>query len=115
MNQEFPKELPLEAVAMLWDKVRGKQVPLGGLLHAAWMVLGYALCQLMPHEPMISLQVGEIQKSEASAFDPFFDPLEAEPILAGIVGQTVAMGPATWLILLRLAIWIIGIKGVPKT
>jgi len=111
MNQDYPKDLPLEAVALLWDKVRGKQVPLGRLLHAAWIVLGYALSQLTQDGRMISLEGTEGHESVSSDFDP----REAEPVLAGIVGQTSQMGPATWLILLRLAIWIIGIKGVPKT
>ena len=38
MNQDYPKDLPLEAVALLWDKVRGKQVPLGRLLCRALLV-----------------------------------------------------------------------------
>ncbi len=104
MNQEYPKDLPVEAVALLWDKVRGKPIPLSGMLHAAWIVLGYALCQLAPQElPIFASGEGTAEISPSG-----FDPREAETVLEGMVDQSIQVGPATWLLLIRLALWIIG-------
>lgn len=102
MGLEYPKELPLEEVAFLWDRVRGKQVPPGKLFHAAWVVVGYALYQLGPvgsGSPFEGVQpIGEVP----------FEVTEAEPVLEGLVKGTTQAGPATWWMLLRLAIWVIG-------
>lgn len=102
MGLEYPKELPLEEVAFLWDRVRGKQVPLGKLLHAAWAVLGYALYQMAP--------VGTAPPPESvqTIGDANLDFREVEAVLEGLVKGTTQAGPATWWMLFRLAIWVIG-------
>lgn len=102
MGLEYPKELPLEEVAFLWDRVRGKQVPLGKLLHAAWAVLGYALYQMAPvgtAPPLESVQ---------AIGDANLDFREVEAVLEGLVKGTTQAGPVTWWMLFRLAIWVIG-------
>jgi len=110
MGLEYPKELPLEEVAFLWDRVRGKQVPLGKLLHAAWAVLGYALYQMAPvgtAPPLESVQAigpGSVQ----TIGDANLDFREVEAVLEGLVKRTTQAGPATWWMLFRLAIWVIG-------
>lgn len=102
MGLEYPKELPLEEVAFLWDRVRGKQVPLGKLLHAAWVVLGYALHQMAPVGTPLPIE-------RVQTFgDAPFDVNEVEPVLEGLVKGTTQAGPATWWMLFRLAIWVIG-------
>ena len=110
MGLEYPKELPLEEVAFLWDRVRGKQVPLGKLLHAAWAVLGYALYQMAPvgtAPPPESIQaIGP--ESVQTIGDANLDFREVEAVLEGLVKGTTQAGPATWWMLFRLAIWVIG-------
>lgn len=110
MGLEYPKELPLEEVAFLWDRVRGKQVPLGKLLHAAWAVLGYALYQMAPvgtappPESVQAIGSGSVQ----AIGDANLDFREVEAVLEGLVKGTTQAGPATWWMLFRLAIWVIG-------
>ena len=118
MGLEYPKELPLEEVAFLWDRVRGKQVPLGKLLHAAWAVLGYALYQMAPVgtapplESVHTIGPGSVQAigsgSVQAIGDANLDFREVEAVLEGLVKGTTQAGPATWWMLFRLAIWVIG-------
>ena len=108
MGLEYPKELPLEEVAFLWDRVRGKQVPLGKLLHAAWAVLGYALYQMAPvgtAPPPESIQAIGPESVQAIG-DANLDFREVEAVLEGLVKGTTQAGPATWWMLFRLAIWV---------
>jgi len=42
----FPQDLPIEAVGLLIDRLRGKPIPLTTALNAAWNLAGYAATQV---------------------------------------------------------------------
>ena len=44
----YPEVMPTEALMLLLDKVRGKEVAVSELVHGAWNVLGYGLNQALP-------------------------------------------------------------------
>ena len=44
----YPEVMPTEALMLLLDKVRGKEVAVSELVHGAWNVLGYGLNQSLP-------------------------------------------------------------------
>jgi hypothetical protein len=50
----YPTEFPNEALLILLDKVRGRDVPVADLLHAGWCVQGYGMAQFMGGGPVVS-------------------------------------------------------------
>ena len=48
----FPVDLPIEAVGLLIDRLRGKPIPLQTVLNAAWNLAGYAATQVPLHQPV---------------------------------------------------------------
>lgn len=50
----YPNEFPNDALMLLLDKVRGRDVPVADLLHAGWCVQGYAMGQFMGGGPVVT-------------------------------------------------------------
>jgi hypothetical protein len=53
----YPSDFPTSALTLMLDKARGRTVPVGDLVHACWIVVGYGLGQTLPGGQMIA---GEI-------------------------------------------------------
>lgn len=104
MRLNYPAEMPLDAVSILWDRVRGQAVPLGTLIHAAWAVAGYALGQLLPDGATGGISTGDWEKVMKS--NPP-NPDEIGPVLQGLFEDHTTAGPSTWMMLLRIALWVI--------
>lgn len=60
----YPGEFPTYALSVVMDKLRGKPVNTSTAIHAAWVVSGYALGNIIPDSPQI---VGIVAGDEAEA------------------------------------------------
>ncbi len=56
---EYPKSLPIGAVGLLLDKVKGKPVPIPDLVHGAWELVGYGLHISLPEVLPVGATAGE--------------------------------------------------------
>lgn len=99
---DYPDSMPTDAILVLVDKLRGKQVELSLALKAAWNIAGYAMSQIVKEgKPIV--------KSE----DPRSDSDDAD-LLQSIVamhsnptGETVAKAMVPWVIVLRIALKVL--------
>ena len=87
----FPQDLPIEAVGLLIDRLRGKPIPLTTALNAAWNLAGYAATQV-PLSPAKDEPVQEypISDDEVVALleriQGFYSvPANGDPIQFGII------------------------------
>ena len=71
----YPNVFPQEALMMMLDKFRGKEVAVPDLVNAAWNVLGYGLSQ--------SLGGGQIVAGEVEALSKMTD----EEVIASVLQQ----------------------------
>lgn len=55
----YPAAFPQEALLMMLDKFRGKEVSAPELVHAAWNVVGYGLSQSLGGGAMVANDVPE--------------------------------------------------------
>jgi hypothetical protein len=95
---EYPDSLPTDAVLVIIDRLRGKQIENAKLILAAWNLTGYALSQVTKeNKPII--------KSE----DPREDSDDAdllESVLAmsqNPTGEAVAKAVIPWVLVLKIA------------
>lgn len=95
MLYPFPTDLPYEGIALIIDKLRGKDVPLKSAVNAAWNLAGYAAAQVTPEEPKV---IGDIDCTDDEAAEML------ENLLALQDGK-VMMVP--WVIVLKIAIKIL--------
>lgn len=95
MLYPFPTDLPYEGIALIIDKLRGKDVPLKSVVNAAWNLAGYAAAQVTPEEPKV---IGDIDCTSDEAAEML------ENLLASKDGR-VMMVP--WVIVLRIALKIL--------
>lgn len=95
MLYPFPTDLPYEGIALIIDKLRGKDVPLKSAVNAAWNLAGYAAAQVTPEEPKV---IGDIDCTDDEAAEML------ENLLALQDGK-VMMVP--WVIVLRIALKIL--------
>lgn len=97
MLYPFPTDLPFEGIALLIDKLRGKDVPLKTAVNAAWNLAGYAAGQMTPedHKLIIATESNEAETIEM-----------LETLLASKEdSDRVMMIP--WVIIFRVAIKIL--------
>lgn len=95
MLYPFPTDLPYEGIALIIDKLRGKDVPMKSVVNAAWNLAGYAAAQVTPEEPKV---IGDIDCTNDEAAEML------ENLLASKDGR-VMMVP--WVIVLRIALKIL--------
>lgn len=95
MLYPFPTDLPYEGIALIIDKLRGKDVPMKSVVNAAWNLAGYAAAQVTPEEPKV---IGDIDCTSDEAAEML------ENLLASKDGR-VMMVP--WVIVLRIALKIL--------
>ena len=91
--QPYPTEIPREALSLVLDKLRGREVETSALVHAGWNVLGFALGQTIGGgqliggggELTIEAEIATIES--ALAYDPADGLAQAFPwlLVAGIV------------------------------
>ena len=98
MLTPYPQVFPQEAVMMLLDKIRGREVPLTDMIHGAWNVVGYS-CQQ-------TLGGGQIVGQEA-----FAQNLSDEDLLQAVLDQNnpnpegvVSLTMIPWLLVARIAL-----------
>ena len=99
---DYTDSMPTDAILVLIDKLRGKQVELSLALKAAWNIAGYAMSQIVKEgKPVV--------KSD----DPRTDSDDAD-LLQSIVamysvptGETVSRAMVPWAVLLRIAIKVL--------
>lgn len=95
----YPATLPQEALLVMLDKVRGKDVSIAELCHAAWNVQGYAQAQFIGG----GIAIGSTEVQTVSDEDLLAHALEAgkaEPDAKGFL-------PIPWVLLAKLAIRLI--------
>lgn len=104
MLTPYPNTFPQEALLMILDKIRGKEVSIPDLVHGAWNVVGYGLSQ--------SVGGGQIVAGEVEAFSKMSD----EELVSSVLSQygtkvdnsnVAAIGLVPWLMITRIAIKII--------
>jgi hypothetical protein len=101
----YPNSFPQEALMMMLDKIRGKEVAVPELVNAAWNVAGYALAQ--------SIGGGQVIAGEVEALSKLGD----EELLSSLLDQhgakisdtdqVASLGLVPWLMIARIAIKIL--------
>lgn len=97
----FPQDLPFEGVALIIDKLRGKDVPLKTVVNAAWNLAGYAAAQTLPDQKIIGDK--DISKDEALL-------VLQEVITKSAIseeGKPIELGVIPWAMVLRICIKIL--------
>ena len=64
MLTPYPGEFPTFALSVIMDKLRGRPIDISTAVHAAWVVSGYALANIIPDGPQV---VGNVNGEEAEA------------------------------------------------
>ena len=101
----YPNSFPQEALMMMLDKVRGKEVAIPELVNAAWNVAGYALAQ--------SIGGGQVIAGEVDALSKLGDEellsslLEQHGAKVSDTDQVASIGLVPWLMIARIAIKIL--------
>lgn len=95
----FPQELPIEAVGLIIDKLRGKDVPLASAVNAAWNLAGYAAAQALPARLQVAGGEAMNQEEEIKLLSDLL-------IKSGTNehGQAVELGLIPWLLILKIAL-----------
>ena len=97
----FPQELPIEAIGLIVDRIRGKPIPVQTALNAAWNLAGYAATQIPIHsKEAMDLPVQEYPVSD----DEIVTLLEmvSGEYKPAIEGEPVKFGIIPWVIVLRI-------------
>jgi hypothetical protein len=98
----YPNSFPQEALMMMLDKIRGKEVAIPELVNAAWNVAGYALAQ--------SIGGGQVIAGEVEALSKLGDEellsslLEQHGAKTSDTDQVASLGLVPWLMIARIAI-----------
>jgi hypothetical protein len=98
----YPNSFPQEALMMMLDKIRGKEVAIPELVNAAWNVAGYALAQ--------SIGGGQVIAGEVEALSKLGDEellsslLEQHGAKVSDTDQVASLGLVPWLMIARIAI-----------
>lgn len=98
----YPNSFPQEALMMMLDKIRGKEVDIPELVNAAWNVAGYALAQ--------SIGGGQVIAGEVEALSKLGDEellsslLEQHGAKVSDTDQVASLGLVPWLMIARIAI-----------
>jgi hypothetical protein len=98
----YPNSFPQEALMMMLDKIRGKEVDVPELVNAAWNVAGYALAQ--------SIGGGQVIAGEVEALSKLGDEellsslLEQHGAKVSDTDQVASLGLVPWLMIARIAI-----------
>lgn len=101
----YPNSFPQEALMMMLDKIRGKEVAIPELVNAAWNVAGYALAQ--------SIGGGQVIAGEVDALSKLGDEellsslLEQHGAKVSDTDQVASIGLVPWLMIARIAIKIL--------
>jgi len=101
----YPNSFPQEALMMMLDKIRGKEVAIPELVNAAWNVAGYALAQ--------SIGGGQVIAGEVEALSKLGDEellsslLEQHGAKVSDTDQVASIGLVPWLMIARIAIKIL--------
>jgi hypothetical protein len=101
MLMPFPQELPIEAIGLIVDRIRGKPIPVQTALNAAWNLAGYAATQIPIHsKEAMDLPVQEYPVSD----DEIVTLLEmvSGEYKPAIEGEPVKFGIIPWVIVLRI-------------
>jgi len=98
----YPNSFPQEALMMMLDKIRGKEVAIPELVNAAWNVAGYALAQ--------SIGGGQVIAGEVEALSKLGDEellsslLQQHGAKVSDTDQVASLGIVPWLMIARIAI-----------
>lgn len=61
----YPSDFPTFALSLVMDKLRGRPVDLSTATHASWVVLGYALNNILPDSPaIVGIVAGDEQEAQ---------------------------------------------------
>lgn len=98
MMVNYPSVLPQEALLVMLDKVRGKDVSLAELVHAAWNVQGYAQAQFIGG----GVAIGSTEVQTVSD-----EKLIEEALKVGEEADAKGFLPIPWILLAKLAIKLV--------
>jgi hypothetical protein len=89
----YPSDFPTYALSVIMDKLRGKPINTTTAIHAAWVVSGYALGNIIPDGPQV---VGIVAGDEAEA-------QLVEDLLKDMQNQTAIRGFIPYVLLAEIA------------
>lgn len=99
MLMPFPTELPIEAIGLIVDRIRGKAIALPVALNAAWNLAGYAATQIPAtneEQPVYEYPVSDDEIVSLLENLSELQNLETE--------QPVKLGIIPWLIILKICV-----------
>ena len=53
MLMPYPSDMPTYAFSLVIDKLRGKEIDVPTLIHAVWIIAGYAAAKAIPDGPQV--------------------------------------------------------------
>lgn len=106
----YPNSFPQEALMMMLDKIRGKEVAIPELVNAAWNVAGYALAQSIGGGQVIAGEVEALSaivclsRSKLGDEELLSSLLEQHGAKVSDTDQVASLGLVPWLMIARIAI-----------
>lgn len=80
----YPSEFPTYALSVVMDRLRGRPVELSTTIHAAWVVSGYALGNVVPDSPQIvGIVVGD--EAEAQLIEDLLKDMQNQTAIRGFI------------------------------
>lgn len=97
---DYPVALPVDAVSVFLDKVKGKPVNVPELVHASWALVGYGLHLGLPVDQLKGAVAGADEMSEEAALIYVLDHGQN----AGVIKQAGPLVGIALSIALKLAL-----------
>jgi uncharacterized membrane protein YqaE (UPF0057 family) len=88
----YPDSFPTDALSIVLSKLRGGDLPIPDLVHACWVVAGYALSQIIGGGPSV--------KADGN----FTDEEVIELALASQAGEGIKQGFFAWRMVLAIVL-----------
>lgn len=76
----YPDAFPIDAAKVVIAKLRGGDMPLGNVIHAAWVMTGYSLSITLP-APQV---VGDLAMTDIIAADYLQSQINPPAVIGGI-------------------------------
>lgn len=95
---EYPDSLPTDAVLVIIDRLRGKQIENAKLILAAWNLTGYALSQVTKENKPIIKSEDQRNDSDDAALLESILTMSENP-----TGEAVVKAVIPWVLVLKIA------------
>ena len=100
----YPVVFPQEALLMMLDKFRGREVSTPDLVNAAWNVAGYALGQSLGGGQMVAGNLPQLDSGEINEADLIASVLQQNGSQVDGAEKAITFTIIPWVVLAKIAI-----------